>query len=387
MNGWAFLFLSFSRAATRASRTWRLRRRRVGRLGLSRLSRAPQGPGFGVLLGATLCASCCGLCSSQLGSFVSPAAAPRPLGWLHSRQDSFFRRPSLCLFLLLQPFFLSPFFCLPCHPCCLHGGVLTVCCFFLFCVFHLVSSALAVGASRAGCTGFRSSQACSSGSHAWTPSLETPRACASVGASRCASPLPLSDFAVSGLRPARVVLPELHRSLVAEGLAPMETSCSQVPKPWRMTGTDAQRHAEAFTQKSLHRGAFTRRSLLHSESFDAEKYLRRRGLYTEEPLHKPAFADRRVYTQKLFTHRNFDTERLLQSFAQRSFYTQKLLHRGSFPHRRIYTQKLWHGNVMTQRSFYTQKSLHTGAFTHRLFYTLHRAFTLNFVGKGLRLRF
>ena len=76
---WAFLFLSFSRAATRASRTWRLRRRRVGRLGLSRFSRAPQGPGFGVLLGATLCASCCGLCSSQLGSFVSLAAAPRPL--------------------------------------------------------------------------------------------------------------------------------------------------------------------------------------------------------------------------------------------------------------------------------------------------------------------
>ena len=35
---WAFLFLSFSRAATRASRTWRLRRRGAGRLGLSRFS-------------------------------------------------------------------------------------------------------------------------------------------------------------------------------------------------------------------------------------------------------------------------------------------------------------------------------------------------------------
>ena len=89
-------------------------------------------------------------------------------------------------------------------------------------MFHLVSSASAVGTSRAGCTGFRSSQACSSGSHAWTASLETPRACASVGASQCASPLPLSDFAVSGLGPAPVVLPELHRSLVAEGLASME---------------------------------------------------------------------------------------------------------------------------------------------------------------------
>ena len=38
---WAFLFLSFSRAATRATRTSRLRRRRVGRLGLSPFSRAP----------------------------------------------------------------------------------------------------------------------------------------------------------------------------------------------------------------------------------------------------------------------------------------------------------------------------------------------------------
>ena len=94
---WAFLFLSFSRAATRASRTWRLRRRRVGRLGLSRFSRAPQGPGFGVLLGATLCASCCGLCSSQLGSFVSPAAATRPLaGCIRDRTASSAGRASAC---------------------------------------------------------------------------------------------------------------------------------------------------------------------------------------------------------------------------------------------------------------------------------------------------
>ena len=94
---WAFLFLSFSRAATRASRTWRLRRRRVGRLGLSRFSRAPQGPGFGVLLGATLCASCYGLCSSQLGTFVSPAAAPRPLaGCIRDRTASSAGRASAC---------------------------------------------------------------------------------------------------------------------------------------------------------------------------------------------------------------------------------------------------------------------------------------------------
>ena len=53
--------------------------------------------------------------------------------------------------------------------------------------------------------------------HPWRHPGLAPRL-AQVGA----SPLPLSDFAVSGLRPAPVVLPELHRSLVAEGLASME---------------------------------------------------------------------------------------------------------------------------------------------------------------------
>ena len=68
-----------------------------GGLGLSRFSRAPQGPGFGVLLGATLCASCYGLCSSQLGTFVSPAAAPRPLaGCIRDRTASSAGRASAC---------------------------------------------------------------------------------------------------------------------------------------------------------------------------------------------------------------------------------------------------------------------------------------------------
>ena len=63
-------------------------------------------------------------------------------------------------------------------------------CLLFFC--YVVSAASAVGASRPGCTGLRSSQACSSGSQACTASSETPKACASVSASRCASPLPLS---------------------------------------------------------------------------------------------------------------------------------------------------------------------------------------------------
>ena len=70
--------------------------------------------------------------SSWLFRFACRGAASA--GWLHSRQDSFFRRPSLCLLLFLRPLLFCAFFCRPCRPRCLHGGALTVCCFFFLCV-------------------------------------------------------------------------------------------------------------------------------------------------------------------------------------------------------------------------------------------------------------
>ena len=67
--------------------------------------------------------------SSWLFRFACRGAASA--GWLHSRQDSFFRRPSLCLLLFLRPLLFRAFFCRPCRPRCLHGGALTVCFFFV----------------------------------------------------------------------------------------------------------------------------------------------------------------------------------------------------------------------------------------------------------------
>ena len=54
--------------------------------------------------------------------------------WMHSRQDSFFRRPSLCFFFFLCPFFFGAFLCCPRRLRCLHGGALTICVFFFLCV-------------------------------------------------------------------------------------------------------------------------------------------------------------------------------------------------------------------------------------------------------------
>ena len=121
--------------------------------------------------------------------FLSACRGAPSAGWLRSRHDSFCCGPSLGLLLFFSTLFLCfllrPF----CGFCGLHGGALTVCCFFFLCV----SSASAVWASRLWWTGFSTSQACT-----WGSQLS---ALASVGASRCASPLPLSGFVAGGLRP------------------------------------------------------------------------------------------------------------------------------------------------------------------------------------------
>ena len=122
----------------------------------------------------------------------------RRAGWLRSRHDSFCRGPGLGLFLFFKALFLRPFFCPLCGFCCLHGGGLTVCCFFFLCV----SSASTIWASRLWWTGFSRSQACNWGNQCSTASCDTLSAFALVGASRCASPLLLSGFVADGLRPA-----------------------------------------------------------------------------------------------------------------------------------------------------------------------------------------
>ena len=179
--------------------------------------------------------------------------------------------------------------------------------------------------------------------------------------------------------------------------------------------TEAFTHAGAFTQKSLHKGAFYIQKVLHravftlrsfcrqtSRSFCTQKFLHeevftQRVFYTQTRLHTEAFTQRSLYTEerlhtKAFTHthRGFYTEKPLHRGA---FYTQKVLHRVVFPQRSFctqtswsfYTQKLLHKEVFTalthrHRNSYTEKPLrrewlHTEAFTHREIFTQTRFHT------------
>ena len=68
---------------------------------------------------------------------------------------------------------------------------------------------------------------------------------------------------------------------------------------------------------------FTQRSFYTElEKLIHRKFLHRANFYTEKPLHREAFTHRSLYTPPPFTHRNFYKQ---QTFTQRSMYTEKLL--------------------------------------------------------------
>ena len=137
---------------------------------------------------------------------------------------------------------------------------------------------------------------------------------------------------------------------------------------------EGRRRTEAFT----HTGAFTQRSLYTQELFTHRRFYTEKSLLQVPFVHKHlgafthskllhhftptgAFTQRSLYTEELFTHRRFCT---FCTQTSRSFYTQKLLHKEVFTqialtHGRVYTQKLLHREAFTQRvfihgSFYTQ---------------------------------
>ena len=93
---------------------------------------------------------------------------------------------------------------------------------------------------------------------------------------------------------------------------------------------------------------------------DVKRLHTHRSFYTEEYLHRGAFAHthRRLYTQNL-SHR--------EAFTQRSFYIQMRLHTQAFTQRSLYTAELLHTDAFTCKRFYMQKLLHTEAFTPRSF--------------------
>ena len=148
-----------------------------------------------------------------------------------------------------------------------------------------------------------------------------------------------------------------------------------------MTGTDAQRHAEAFTQKSLHRGAFTRRSLLHSEAST------QRSIYADEDFTQRSLCTNQLLQTDVFTHRSFYTQKLWHGEAFTKLCAEELLHAEAFTQRIFSTQTHLHTEALARKRHDTEELLHTEVFTHRSFYPqtlLHTAsrFYLNFVGKG-----
>ena len=166
--------------------------------------------------------------------------------------------------------------------------------------------------------------------------------------------------------------------------------------------TEAFIHRCFYTQTRLHTGAFTHHSntqnLLHTEAFP------QRSLYTQKPLRTVAFAEK-SFTQRrrsFYTEKDLHREAFTQAFTQGSF-----LHREAFPqsNSRIHTQKpsrtevlhrkllhkkafALHRQLFTQRSFYTEKSWHRGPLWHCRIAILPQFCRLTVIhAKGLRLRF
>ena len=102
------------------------------------------------------------------------------------------------------------------------------------------------------------------------------------------------------------------------------------------------------TQMPLHRKAFTHSKLLH-RLFCPAKLLHTASFYTEKLLHREAFTHRSFYTQQAFTHSTLLHSKLLNTA---SFYAEQLLHREAFKDRCVYTRKLLHKEALTHRTFY-----------------------------------
>ena len=133
--------------------------------------------------------------------------------------------------------------------------------------------------------------------------------------------------------------------------------------------------AETFSQRSLeHRETTFAQKLWHRENFAQrnfvtdkclrEETLSRNGFtyssfHTENPLRRPAFTLKEtcvLHTDAFaHTHTQMPVHRaaLTDAFRQRSRYTEQLLHRAAFAHRRLCTKKLVCPNALTHRSLYT----------------------------------
>ena len=110
-----------------------------------------------------------------------------------------------------------------------------------------------------------------------------------------------------------------------------------------------------YTEKLLHRKAFTHSKLSHREAFTQKSF------YTQQ-----AFTQRSLYTQQAFTQRSFYTQKPLhrQASTHGSFFTQKLLH--THTHTRTRTRTHTHTPTRTRTRTRTRTHTHTHTHTHTL---------------------
>ena len=90
-----------------------------------------------------------------------------------------------------------------------------------------------------------------------------------------------------------------------------------------------------YTQKALHREAFTHSKLLHRirEAFIHRKLFHRASFYTEKHLHREALTHSKLFHTKALHTASFYTEKLLhrEALSQRSICTEKILHQAFEP--------------------------------------------------------
>ena len=125
-------------------------------------------------------------------------------------------------------------------------------------------------------------------------------------------------------------------------------------------------HTETFTNRS-----FYTESLLQRESFTLRS-LAQRNFCTQGRFNRCFSARKLLHThifdtqKRLHRTRSFYAQKLSQTDAFAQFYTLMLLHREA-PHRCFFTQTPLHKEAFTQRRIYTESPLHKATFTRKSF--------------------
>ena len=116
-----------------------------------------------------------------------------------------------------------------------------------------------------------------------------------------------------------------------------------------------------------------------------------RRFYIQNPLHKKKPLHKTVFTQKTFTQKNFDTEKLVRTDCTKKFLHTETFTRKTLP-RAAFTKKFFRTEAFTQKSLrttvFTRTLLHTDAFIYTTnFYTQKLVHTARFYTERLCVPF